>query len=46
MSFDIQKLRDITAPRGGLATAEKYQVSFFNLPFNSVPFILYKSFLN
>ena len=32
MSFDIQKLRDITAPRGGLATAEKYQVSFFNLP--------------
>ena len=32
MSFDIQKLRDIIGPRGGLATAEKYQVSFFNLP--------------
>ena len=32
MSFNPQKLRDIVATRGGLATNEKYQVSFFNLP--------------
>ena len=32
MSFDIQKLRDITAPRGGLATTERYEVSFKKLP--------------
>ena len=32
MSFNPQKLRDIVAIRGGLATNEKYQVSFFNLP--------------
>ena len=32
MSFNPQKLRDITVNRGGLATTERYQVVFKDLP--------------